>query len=146
MHEISIAASIVDAVLLEVEKNNAKAVKEINVDVGELMQLDVKTLTDSLSLLIKGSKLETAQIFLHVKEASFSCRKCGTRWDMRAARNDLEKISDNLLIREPDSKELPLHFLPSLYSSFIHCPKCGSSEAEVSEGSEDVRLRKLVME
>ncbi len=146
MHELSVAQSIVDIVLLEAEKNNAKTVNEINVDVGELMQIDVQVLSDALSLLTKGSKLDGAHVFMHVKEASFSCRRCGAKWNMTDAKKELEQVPDSLRIKEPDSKELPLHFLPYIYGAFIHCPKCGSSDAIVSDGAEDIRLRKLVME
>jgi hydrogenase nickel insertion protein HypA len=146
MHELSVAQSIVDAVLSEAERNNAKRVKEINVDVGELMQLDIQGLSDALNLLMKGSKLDGAVVFTHLKEASFSCRRCGAKWNMSDTRKELEQVPDDLCIREPDSKELPLHFLPYIYSAFIHCPKCGSSDATTSEGAEDIRLRRLVME
>lgn len=146
MHELSIAQNIIDTVLMEAQKNKAKTVKEINIEVGELMQLDVQALSEALNLLIKGSKLEGASLIMHVKDASFSCNRCGARWDLNAAKSELEKIPDSLRIKEPDSKELPLHFLPYIYSSFIHCPKCGSSEASASVGSEDVLLRRVVME
>lgn len=146
MHELSIAQSIMDTVLLEAEKNNAHKVKEINIDIGELMQLDIQALKDALNALAKGSKLDGVQVFTHTKEAAFSCRRCGATWNLNAAKDELEKIPDNLRVSEPDSKELPLHFLPYIYSSFLHCPKCGSSEADASEGSEDITLRKLVME
>jgi hydrogenase nickel insertion protein HypA len=146
MHELSIAQSIIDAVLFEAEKNNAKTVREINIDVGELMQLDIQALSGALNLLMKGSKLGEARIFTHVKEAAFSCRSCGAKWSMADARKELDQVPDDLRIREPDSKELPLHFLPYIYSAFVHCPKCGSSDAAASDGAEDIRLRRLVME
>jgi hydrogenase nickel incorporation protein HypA/HybF len=146
MHELSVAQSIVDTVLSEAESNNAKTVMEINIDVGELMQLDTQALSDALNLLIKGSKLDGARLFMHVKEASFSCRKCGALWNMTDAKRELEQVPDKLRISEPDSKELPLHFLPYIYATFIHCPKCGSSDTSISEGAEDIRLRRLVME
>jgi len=60
MHELSVAQSIIEMVLLEAEKNNAKKVNEINIDVGELMQLEVQVLNDALNLLIKDSKLDGA--------------------------------------------------------------------------------------
>jgi len=58
---------------------------------------------------------------MHVNEASFSCRRCGAKWNMTDAKKELEQVPDSLRIREPDSKELPLHFLPYVYSAFIHC-------------------------
>jgi len=146
MHELSVAQSIVAAVLLEAEKNGARQVKEINVGVGELMQLDMKALEESMNLLMTGPKLQGAKVILKVQQASFVCRKCSAKWDMVEAKKQLARnVPDKLKIREPDSEELPLHFLPYLYPVFIRCPNCGSSDTSAVAG-EDIRLRKLVME
>ena len=145
MHELSVAQSIVDAVLLEADKNEASHVKEINIEVGELMQLDTRALGEALHLLMTGERLKGARIHIHTRDASFTCRKCQNHWGMAEARKQLDEIPDSLLVREPDSKEVPLHFLPYLYPSFIHCSKCGSADVTTTEG-EDLRLRKLVME
>lgn len=145
MHELSIAQSIIDYVVSEADRNNAKTVNELEIEVGELMQVDVKGLGDLMKLLMTGPRLENCRIELKVKEASFQCQKCGTSWDMQEAKKQLQAVSDSLLVREPESKELPLHFLPSLYSSFLHCPKCGSADMTARSG-EDIRIRRLVTE
>lgn len=146
MHELSIAQSILDAVNLEADKHKAKNVNEINIDVGELMQLDTSALSDSLKLLLTtDSRLKTARALIHVQSASFRCNKCGSEWDMNETRKQLDRVSDSLLVREPDSKELPLHFLPSLFPSFVHCPECGSADVS-TVGGDDIKLRKLIME
>lgn len=145
MHELSIAQSIIDYAVSEADKNNARVVSEIRVDVGELMQVDTKALRELIKLLMTGPKLEKCKVSMHVVPASFRCRKCGFSWSMREAKRQLRQTADSLLVREPDSKELPLHFLPSLYSSFLHCPKCGSADT-VAEGGEDIQIRRLVVE
>ena len=145
MHELSVAQSILDAVLSEGEKSNAKKIKEINVEVGELMQIDVEALKTMLMLLLKGPKLAHAQLKLKIRKASFACRKCSEKWGMSEAKKQLSRTPDELLVREPDSKELPLHFLPYLYPAFIRCPKCGSSDTVVTQG-EGIRLRGLIMQ
>ena len=145
MHELSVAQGIVDAVLFEAEKNNAQQVEEINVDVGELMQIDTEALEKMLILLMKGPKLARAQVKLNVQKASFSCRRCAEKWDMTEAKKQLSSVLDELLVREPHGKEPPLHFLPCLYPAFLRCPKCGSSDIAATQG-EDIRLRKLIME
>jgi hydrogenase nickel incorporation protein HypA/HybF len=145
MHELSVAQSIVDYALTEVEKRNATKVGEISVEVGELMQVDTKVLLDALRMLMSGPKLEGCKVRIQVAAASFSCRRCSSEWGMDEARSQLGAVSHDLLVKEPDSDELPLHFLPYLYPAFIHCPKCGSSDVAVTEG-EDVQIRKLVVE
>jgi hydrogenase nickel incorporation protein HypA/HybF len=147
MHEMSVAQNIIDSVLSEAISKNAHHVKEINVDVGELMQLDTRVLSEAMYLLFPSyPELKGARFKLNKSEASFSCRKCGFKFTMNIARKELKRVSKNLLVNEPDSKELPLHFLPYLYPTFVHCPKCKTSDCQVSEGGEDIILRKLVMD
>ena len=145
MHEFSVAQSIVDTVLVEAEKNKAKRVTEIVVEIGELMQLDLKALKYSLRILLQVPMLKDAKLRTQLTRASFSCKKCGDRWRMQEARRQLTKVSDGLLVREPDSEELPLHFLPHLYSAFIRCPRCGSSDLELTKGKE-IQLARIQME
>jgi len=145
LHELSVAQSIVDTVLSEVEKNEAKRVTEISLDVGQLMQLDRNALAFALRLLMTGPVLKGARVRVNVRKASFSCRKCGRAWGMAEAQKQLAEVPDTLRVREPDSKELPLHFLPSLYPAFIRCPRCGSSDISSKEG-EEIQFRRLVIE
>ena len=145
MHELGIAQSVVDSALAEADKVKAKRVTSIEVDVGELMQLDVKALEDALRMLMRGPRLEGAAIDVRVTEASFSCRRCGAQWRMDEAKRQLEEVPDDLRIREPDSVELPLHFLPYLYPSFVRCPSCGSSDSSATEG-EDIRVTRVVLD
>ena len=145
MHELSIAQSIVDYTESEIEKNEARTATEVDVEVGELMQVDVAALGDILGSLMRGPRLEGCKVKVRVAQAKFRCQKCGNDWSMEEVRKQLAGTTDSLLVREPDSKELPLHFLPSLYSSFVHCPKCGSVDI-LAEAGENIRIRKLVME
>jgi len=145
MHELSVARSITDFALSETERQNAKKVMEVYVDVGELMQVDTAVLLDALKALMTGAKLKDCKVRVQVAAASFSCRRCSSTWGMKEAKQQLGAVPEDLLVREPDSDELPLHFLPYLYPAFVHCPKCGSSDVAVLEG-EDVQIRRLVLE
>jgi hydrogenase nickel incorporation protein HypA/HybF len=145
LHELSIAQSIVDTVISEVQKNDASRVTEISVDVGQLMQLDRNALAFALRLLMTGPVLKGARVRVRVRKASFSCRKCNLEWGMAEAQKQLSEVPDGLRVREPDSKELPLHFFPFLYPAFIRCPRCGSSDISSKEGGE-IQLRRVVME
>jgi hydrogenase nickel incorporation protein HypA/HybF len=145
MHELSIAQSIVDYALSETERQNAKKVTELDVDVGELMQVDTKVLLNALNMLMTDPRLKDCEVRVRATIASFSCRRCSSTWGMAEAKRQLGAVPENLLVKEPESDELPLHFLPYLYPAFIHCPKCGSSDLAVTEG-EDVQIRRLVLE
>lgn len=145
MHELSLAQNIVDSVLSEAGTKGAKRVLELGIEVGELMQIDRKALRFGLKLLMTGPVLEGARIHVRLKSASFSCRRCNSEWGMAEAKRQLAGVAFDLLVREPDSIELPLHFFPYLYPAFIRCPNCGSSDISVSEGKE-IELTKLIME
>ena len=145
MHELSIAQSIVDFASSETERQNAKKVTELNVDVGELMQIDAEVLLNALKMLTTDMRMKDCKVRLRVVSASFSCRRCSSRWGMAEAKRQLGTLPPDLKVEEPESDELPLHFFPYLYPAFIHCPRCGSSDVAVTEG-EDVQIRRLGLE
>jgi hydrogenase nickel incorporation protein HypA/HybF len=145
LHELAIAQSIAESAAEEAGRAKAKRVASIEVEVGELMQLDVEALRQALKMLMAGPILKDAKVHVRVSSASFVCNRCGERWGMPEARRQLALVADELRVREPDSVELPLHFLPHLYPAFVKCPKCGSADSEAVEG-EDIVLRRVVME
>ena len=145
MHEFGMAQSIVEYTLSEAERKKAARVTEIHVDVGELTMIDRRVLSHALRLLLTGPKLEGCKVIVRKKEVKFVCRKCGAPWSMKEAMTQLQEVPEELLVREPDSREVPLHFLPSLYPAFVHCPKCGSADLIVKEG-EDISIRRMVIE
>ena len=145
MHELSIAQNVIDSVLSEAKKNDAKKVLVIEVSIGELMQLDKDAFVYSLSLLRSGPMLGAAKLEVKIEKATFSCRKCSRSWSMDETRKQLQEVEKGLLVRELDGTELPLHFLPQLYPAFVHCPDCGSSDILLKDG-QSVQITKLVVE
>ena len=145
MHELGIAQGILDSVRDEAERAGAKRVVSVDVEVGELMQLDIDALRGALTSQMLGPELAGAKVSIGLTEASFSCSRCGSTWGMGEARMQLAAVPDRLRVREPDSLELPLHFLPYLYPAFVRCPKCGSSDSSILQG-EDVRIRRMELE
>jgi Zn finger protein HypA/HybF involved in hydrogenase expression len=147
MHELSIAQNIIDTIILEAHSKKASRVTEIDLDIGELMQLDTKVLRDGVMLLLPNDPLlRGARVRFYKRKASFQCRKCDSKLSFKDAQKQLAKVSDQYLIREPDSKELPLHFFPYLFPTFLHCSNCGSSDIQISSGAEDIEFRKLILE
>jgi hydrogenase nickel insertion protein HypA len=145
MHEFGIAQSIVEYALSEAEKNKVGRVSEIHLELGELSMIDRSFLSNALKLLMTDPRLKGCKVHFRKQSASFVCRKCSSKWSMAETMKQLNQVPEKLLVREPDSKELPLHFLPSLYSAFVRCPKCGSSDLDMT-GGDDVRIRRLVLE
>ena len=145
MHEMGIAQGIVDYAVNEAKARNSSKVAEIQVEVGELSMIDRSILSNALRLLKTGPMMGGCRFRVRVRKVSFECRKCSAKWPMAEAMKQLEKVPQDLLVREPDSREVPLHFLPSLYPAFVRCPKCGSADLDVTAG-EDVKIMRLVFE
>ena len=145
MHELGIAQSIVEYAVSEAKARKATKVSEIQVEVGQLALIEKPLLSNALRMLRAGPLMEGCRFRVRERKASFTCRKCSASWPMKEAMKQLEKVPQDLLVREPDSKEVPLHFLPSLYPAFVRCPKCGSADIEVIAG-EDVRIMRVVFE
>jgi hydrogenase nickel incorporation protein HypA/HybF len=145
LHEMSLAHSVVASVLAEADKHKATKVVKIRLAIGELMQLDKGILVESFKSLLEGPILGGAELEVVDDRAAFSCQKCSAKWGMDEAREQLKNVAPDLLVSEPDSRELPLHFLPELYPAFIHCPRCGSSDIFLSDGGA-IRITRLVLE
>ena len=145
MHELSVAQSIVEFALYEADRNKSDKVVELDVDVGELMQVDIGVLREALGALMTGPRLAGAETRVSTETAYFSCRRCGSEWDMLEAKKQLLEVPESLLIREPESNEVALHFLPDLYAAFIRCPACGSSDFAALRG-DDIRVMRVVLE
>jgi hydrogenase nickel incorporation protein HypA/HybF len=144
LHEFGIAQSIVDYAASEVGRKKAARVLEIQVEVGELAMIDRPVLAHALRLLMTGPTLERCRVRINKRKVVFGCRKCSASWPMTEAIKQMDKVQDDLLVREPNSKELPTHFLPSLYPAFVHCPRCGSADLEVKQG-EGVVVKRMVL-
>jgi hydrogenase nickel incorporation protein HypA/HybF len=145
LHEMSLAHSVIASILSEADKHKAKKVIKIRLAVGELMQLDKGILVESFKSLLEGPVLGGAELEVIDDRAAFTCQKCSAKWGMDEAKKQLKSVAPELLISEPDSKELPLHFLPELYPAFIHCPSCGSSDIFLSDGGV-IKITRLVLE
>lgn len=143
MHELSLAQNVVDQVLAEAEARGATKVDELEIGVGELMQIDRRAFSQALKVLMAGPELEGARVRVRLEKAAFSCKRCGRRWGMAEVSKQLSQVPDGILVREPEDKALPLHFLPYLYPAFVKCPACGSSDITAESGRE-LTLRRLV--
>lgn len=145
MHELGIAQNIIESAMDEAARVGAKRVVSMEIDVGELMQLDIPALQNSLAALMVDPRVRGALVTVRNVPARFSCNRCGSEWGMDEARGQLGQVAENLRVQEPDSLELPLHFLPSLFPVFLKCPECGTADTKAIEG-EEIIVRRVVME
>ena len=112
MHEISIAGAIIDAVLDAAEKNNARRVSKVYLEIGELTALNPEQLKFIFETITKGTVAEGATYDIRIIKPSINCKKCSYRGPIEL----FEKMH---------------FFLP-----VIKCPKCSETDVDIVEGRE----------
>ena len=124
MHEFSVTSQIVESVLKEAKKHNAKKVVEVHLDIGKLTFLGLEQVRFSYEVLSKGTIMEGSKLHIQEKDGVVKCTSCGYEGDF--------KYEDN-----------PIYHIPT---PTLHCPKCGET-VEIVAGREcTIRDVKLLIE
>jgi len=123
VHEASIAQNIIQIAVKVAMENNAKKIHKITIVVGELHFLDLEALKFAFQVLSENTLAEKAELNVKLSPAKFKCSNCGEEWEF-----SLSKIGDNAIGK--------LHFTPDLIINFLKCPRCNSSEFEITSGKE----------
>ncbi len=103
MHEVSVIANMVDAILKELEKYNVKSVDNVNILIGDLTSLGVEQLEFAYEIVTRDTILEGSKLVIEREEVRVKCHSCG-----------YEGPAENL---ESDFYD---HCVP-----ILACPKCG---------------------
>jgi hydrogenase nickel incorporation protein HypA/HybF len=124
MHELTMATQIVENVLEEAKRHNAKKVAEVHLLIGKLSFLGAAQIRFSYKLLAKEDDiLKDSKLVIKHTEGKIECPKCGYK--------------GKIPIKDDPAYHVPV---PSL-----RCPKCGES-ANIVEGKdciiESIRLLK----
>jgi hydrogenase nickel incorporation protein HypA/HybF len=80
MHEMSIAMSIVDAVVERTRREGGEAVTSIELVVGPLSGVVVESLRFCFSAAAKDSPADGAELLIEEPEARGVCEECGARF------------------------------------------------------------------
>jgi hydrogenase nickel incorporation protein HypA/HybF len=113
MHEFSVTQQIVQTVLAEAEKHQARRVTSVHLLIGKLTFLGVEQIRFSYGLLIKGTIMEHSRLVIDETEPIVRCAKCGYEGPAK-------------YLEDP-----AFHFsIPTLT-----CPKCGD-QVTISSGRE----------
>jgi len=115
LHEFSMAERIVRAVLNAADSKKASSIIEINLDVGELTFVSHEQLMFCIQVVSKGTIAENAKVVITTTKVQVRCSKCGY-------------VGDVSYLGEEVHSMIPIPILT--------CPKCGSSEADVTKGNE----------
>ena len=120
MHEWALAEAVITAAQQIAEKEKLKEIKEINIKIGELQQVERDIFLFALSQL-KPTSFKNAKFHISTAQTKLKCRVCGNTWLFR--KNKLGK----------DTAEA-IHFVPEVAHAYVKCPKCGSPDFEIGEG------------
>ena len=103
MHEFSMTTQIVNYVLEEAKKHNAKRVNEVHLIIGKLTFLGVEQVKFAYDLLVKNTIMEGSKLHIEEKNGVVKCSNCGYEGGL--------KYEDD-----------PVYHVPS---PTLNCPKCG---------------------
>ena len=121
MHEFSVTSQIVDAILKEAKKHNAKRVMDVYLDIGKLTFLGLEQVRFSYEILVKGTIMEGSKLYIEEKDGTVNCRSCGYEGSFQY---------------EDD----PIYHIPT---PTLRCPNCGET-VEIKGGREctirDIKL------
>ncbi|MEM0150247.1 MAG: hydrogenase nickel incorporation protein HypA [Thermoplasmata archaeon] len=137
MHEWSLAKGVMDTVIDEIERNNAEGVKNVEILVGEISQIDIETFKYALESITKGTPFENTKFDIKIERSELKCRNCGHIWNFEESKDELIPLSED--------GDNALHYLPESVSIFISCPVCHSHDIEIL-GGRGVRIKKLILE
>ena len=120
MHEWALAEAVITAAQQIAEREKLKEIREVNIKIGELQQVEQDIFYFALSQL-KPSKFKNAKFRISTAKAALKCRVCEHTWVFSKS-----KLAE-------DTAEA-IHFVPEVAHSYVKCPKCGSPDFEIVEG------------
>lgn len=113
MHELTMAQAIVKSVLRVGKKEKARKITKVSIEIGELMFHTKEQLKFWLKEGFKGTIASKAKLSIKVVKAQVLCRSCLYKGRFR--------VEDS-----------------SAHYSVFQCPKCKSTETDITAGKEYV--------
>lgn len=83
MHEGSITTQIVESVLQEVKKRNAKKVTEVHLVIGKLTFLNPEQVRFWYEILTKDTIMKDSKLMIEESEGTVKCPNCGYEGDFK---------------------------------------------------------------
>ena len=120
MHEWALAEAVIRATQQIAEKEKLREIKEVEIKIGELQQVERDIFRFALSQL-KPANFKCTRFRLSKAKTKLKCRVCERTWLFRRSKLDEDKAE-------------AIHFVPEVAHSYIKCPKCGSPDFEISKG------------
>jgi hydrogenase nickel incorporation protein HypA/HybF len=120
MHELSMAESILTAVIEKSEENHAKKVTKVIIEIGKMAMLNSEQLTFLLDVLTEDTIANEAEIIIEEIPIEIECPKCGFTGQI-------------------DSED----FDP--YTPIAICPECKNFKVNVLNGK-DVIVKNIIID
>jgi hydrogenase nickel incorporation protein HypA/HybF len=117
MHELGMAMEIVEVVTKSLEGRKVMAVKEVEVELGELQRISPGQMRQVFEMASKDTIVEGAELKVKIKKGKVRCQDCGYSGGVKVEMN-----------HDHD------------HAAHIHCPACDGVSIEILEGNDiDVR-------
>ena len=123
MHEFSMTTQIVENVLREAEKHNAKKVTEVHLVIGKLTFLGIEQVRFSYNILVEGTMMKGSKLYIAEKNGIVKCSSCGYEGDFMYEDDPMYHIS----------------------TPTLRCPKCGGLVKIVGGRECTIKSIKLVV-
>jgi len=82
MHEFSLAGEVIRLAETEAEKNSARSVNEITIEVGDFSGVQVEAFRSALEILSEKSRLSKASLNIIRKKGKGICPDCKQEFEM----------------------------------------------------------------
>lgn len=76
MHEMSIAQSLLDIIKEEMQKHDAKILRAVRLNVGQMTAVVPQALSFCFEVITTGTELEGAQLFMDIVPLKGYCPEC----------------------------------------------------------------------
>jgi hydrogenase nickel incorporation protein HypA/HybF len=83
MHELSLAAEVIELAQREAVKNGVSVIREIRIEVGSLSGVEADAFQWALELIVKDTILDDAIINLIRTSGKGKCSACSMEFDMK---------------------------------------------------------------
>ena len=113
MHELAMTTQIIESVLEEAQKHDAKKVEEVHLVIGKLSFIGVEQVRFSYKILTKDTIMKDSKLVIKEQDGTIECPNCGFKGAV--------PVADDPAYHVP---------IPTL-----RCPKCGEA-AKIVEGKE----------